>query len=86
MFIAIIATFVVIATVVLFWVWRAPSAGAERPLADDSESSSGGGGSKARRSAAIMADMKAAHSGGNAKERQMKEEWKASHPDGFTKQ
>jgi len=85
-FIGAIAALVVIAAAVMFWVWRAPSVPvAQSASAEESSSAAGGSGGKAGRAAAIMADMKAAHQGPSAEERQAKEEWKRAHPDGYTR-
>ena len=85
-FIGVIAAIVVIAAAVMFWVWRSPSAPvAQSASAEESSSAAGGTGGKAGRAAAIMADMKAAHQGPSAAEREAKEEWKKTHPDGYTR-
>lgn len=84
-FIGIVTAFVVIAAAIVVWVWRAPPSALAPSSSEASASSSGSPGGKAERSAAIMAAMKAAHSGPTPSERQQLEEWKSTHPDGYTK-
>jgi len=85
-FIAVIAAFVVIAAAIIVWVWRAPASTVTPTSPEASAASADGSGGKAQKAAAIMADMKAAHSGPTPSERQKIEEWKTAHPDGYTKQ
>jgi len=86
-FIGVIAALVVIAAAVMFWVWRSPSAPVAQGASEESSSASAGGGpqGQAGRAASMMADMKAAHQGPTSSERQAKEEWKKTHPDGYTR-
>lgn len=70
-FIAIVAAVVLILAIALVWVWERPSVVLPGPEPTRAE---------------VNAAMKASHNGPTPEQRKQIQEWKRTHPDGYTRQ